>query len=333
MLRFHDPLWLLLLLAIPIIIWHYFRANRGGTIKFSSISTLKKIKPSPSLFYRHSLLLLRCAAIVLLAFALARPQKGKEDTKITTEGIDIILAVDTSGSMIAGDLTKNPDVSRLDVAKKVIEKFIKKRKNDRIGLIVFGEDAYTQCPLTLDYGVLLKFLDKCKIGVAGENSTSIGDAIATSVLRLENSKAKSKVIILLTDGRNNSGLISPQTAADMARELGIKIYTIGVGTLAPYAPVPAIDVFGGKTYQRMPVDIDENLLNDIANVSSGKYFRATSKDSLQKIYSDINKMEKTKTEVFHYMEYREIFTNFAIAGALILIFEILLANTKFKKLP
>ncbi|RLD11868.1 MAG: aerotolerance regulator BatA [Chlamydiae bacterium] len=333
MLRFHDPLWFFLLLLIPVIIWYYFRANSGGTIKYSSISTLKKIHPSASLYYRHVVLILRCGAIILLAIALARPQKGKEDTKVTTEGIDIILAVDTSGSMVAGDLTKNPDVSRLDVAKQVVEEFIKKRKNDKIGLVVYGEDAYTQCPLTLDYGVLLKFLDKCKIGIAGQNSTSIGDAIATSVLRMEKSKAKSKIIILLTDGRNNSGLISPETAAEMARELGVKIYTVGVGTKALYAPVPAIDMFGGKTYQRMPVDIDERLLNEIANVSSGKYFRATNKNSLKKIYEDINKMEKTKTEVFHYMEYKEQFTDFAIAGAILLILEILLKNTIFRRLP
>ncbi len=333
MLRFHDPLWFLLLLIIPVIIWHYFRRNSEGTIKYSSISTLKKIRPSISLYYRHIILILRCAVIILFTLALARPQKGKEDTKVTTDGIDIILAVDTSGSMVAGDLTRNPDISRLDVAKQVVERFIKKRKNDRIGLVVYGEDAYTQCPLTLDYGVLLKFLDKCKIGIAGQNSTSIGDAIATSVLRMENSKAKSKIIILLTDGKNNSGLISPETAAEMARELGVKIYTVGVGTKDAYAPVPAIDMFGEKTYQRMPVDIDERLLNEIANVSSGKYFRATNENSLNKIYDDINKMEKTKIEVFHYMEYKEKFTVFAIAGAILLIIEILLANTKFKKLP
>lgn len=333
MLRFHDPLWFFLLLLIPVIIWHYFRKTSGGTVKYSSIRSVKKIRPSSSLYYRHIVLLLRCAVIILLTFALARPQKGKEDTKVTTEGIDIILSVDTSGSMVAGDLTRNRDVSRLDVAKQVVEKFIKKRKNDRIGLVVYGEDAYTQCPLTLDYGVLLKFLDKCKIGIAGQNSTSIGDAIATSVLRMENSKAKSKIVILLTDGRNNSGLISPKTAAEMARELGVKIYTIGVGTKERYAPVPGIDIFGDKTYQRMPVDIDEPLLKDIANISSGKYFRATNEKSLTKIYDDINKMEKTKTEVFHYMEYKEQFTNFAIAGSFFLIIEILLANTKFKKLP
>ena len=333
MLRFHDPLWFFLLLLIPVVIWSYFRANSGGTIKYSSISALKKIKPSPSLYYRHTTLFFRCIAIILLTFALARPQKGKEDTKVTTEGIDIILAVDTSGSMVAGDLTRNPDLSRLDVAKQVVESFIKKRKNDKIGLVVYGEDAYTQCPLTLDYGVLLKFLDKCKIGIAGQNSTSIGDAIATSVLRMENSKAKSKIVILLTDGKNNSGLISPDTAAEMARELGVKIYTIGVGTKAAYAPVPAIDMYGDKTYQRMPVDIDENLLKEIANVSSGKYFRATNKNSLKKIYDDIDKMEKTKTEVFHYMEFKEQFTSFALMGALFLITEILLKNTKFKKLP
>jgi len=255
MLRFHDPLWFFLLLLIPVIIWHYFRAS-GGTVKYSSITMLKKIKPSPSLYSRHIVLVLRCFAIILLTLALARPQRGKEDTKVTTNGIDIILAIDTSGSMLAGDLTKNPDISRLDVAKQVVEQFIKKRRNDRIGLVVYGEDAYTQCPLTLDYG------------------------------------------------------------AEMARELGVKIYTVGVGTASPYAPVPAVDMFGGKTYQRMAVDIDENLLKEVANVSSGKYFRATNKNSLKKIYDDINKMEKTKTEVFHYMEYKEQFANFAIAGSI-----------------
>ncbi len=331
MLRFHDPYWLLLLLVLPIIIWNYFKSSTRSSITFSAIDNLKKIKPSRSLYYRHILLVLQCLAVAALALALARPQKGKEDTKIVTEGVDIIITVDTSGSMRAEDLAERGK-NRLHVVKEVVKEFIKKRKDDRIGLIVYGEDAYTQCPLTLDYGVLLKFLDKCKIGMAGENSTSIGDAIATSVLRLEDSKAKSKIVVLLTDGRNNSGLIPPETAAEMARSLGIKIYSIGAGTKG-MAPMPAQDFFGNTVYRKIPVDIDEKLLRHVANVTSGKYFRATNKSSLKKIYSDINKMEKTKIETFHYMEYKEKYEKFAIAAGILIILNILLGNTRFRKLP
>jgi len=331
MLRFHDPYWLLLLLVIPVIIWNYLRMKAKSSVTFSAIDNLKKIKPSRSLYYRHVLLALQCLAVAALAVALARPQKGKEDSKVITEGVDIIITVDTSGSMRAEDLAERGK-NRLHVVKEVVKEFIKKRKDDRLGLVVYGEDAYTQCPLTLDYGVLLKFLEKCKIGMAGENSTSIGDAIATSVLRLEDSNAKSKVVILLTDGRNNSGLIPPETAAEMARSLGVKIYTIGAGSKG-MAPVPARDFFGNTVYQKVPVDIDENLLMHVANVTSGKYFRATNKSSLKKIYSDIDKMEKTKVETFHYMEYKEKFANYALAGAGLIILYIILSNTRFRKLP
>jgi Ca-activated chloride channel family protein len=331
MLRFHDPWYLLLLLAIPLVVWQYLRSGAGSALTFSSISTLKRIRASWSLLARHLLLLLRCAAIVLLALALARPQKGREDSRITTEGIDIVLAVDTSGSMVAEDLARGKN--RLDVVKNVVQEFIEKRKNDRIGLVVYGEDAYTQCPLTLDYGVLLQFLDKCKIGMAGEDSTSIGDAIASSILRVRSSDGKSKVIILLTDGRNNSGRIAPETAAEMARSLGVKIYAIGAGTQG-FAPVPAgRDPFGKTIYQRMRVDIDEDLLQHIANVTSGQYFRATDGGSLASIYDEIDQMEKTKTEVFQYMEWKEQFPRIAMLGGLLLVTEVVLANTRFRKLP
>jgi Ca-activated chloride channel family protein len=331
MLRFHDPWYLLLLLAIPLVVWQYFRSGGGSTLTFSSISTLKRIRASWSLYARHLLLLLRCLAIVIIAVAFARPQRGKEDSRITTEGIDIVLAVDTSGSMIAEDLARGKN--RLDVVKDVVRDFIEKRKNDRIGLVVYGEDAYTQCPLTLDYGVLLQFLDKCKIGMAGQNSTSIGDAIASSILRVRDTEAESKVIILLTDGRNNSGRIAPETAAEMARALGIKIYTIGAGTQG-YAPVPAgRDPFGKIIYQRMRVDIDENLLQHIAGVTTGQYFRATDRKSLASIYDEIDEMEKTRTEVFQYMEWKEQFPRFAMLGGLLLLTEVVLTHTRFRKLP
>ena len=330
MIRLYNPWWLLLLLVIPVLIWNYFRTSAGGTVKFSSLGNVKRIKPSPSLHARHALLVLRCMALAALALALARPQRGKEDTRITTEGIDIILTLDTSGSMVAEDLARGRN--RLDVAKEVVREFIKKRTNDRIGLVVFGAQAFTQCPVTLDYGVLLQFLDKVVIGTAGEQATAIGDALATAILRLRDSTAKSKVIILLTDGRNNSGQMPPETAAEMAKVLGIKIYTIGAGTRG-FAPVPGYDFFGNKIYQKMQVDIDEHLLTQIATATTGAYFRATDETSLRKIYGDIDRMEKTKTEVFHYMEYKELFTRYTLAGAGLLLIELLLANTRFRKLP
>lgn len=330
MIRFHDPEWFWLLTVLPLVIWHYARTRGGGALSFSSLKNIKRIRHSGSYYARHILLFLRIGGIVLLVCALARPQKGKEDTKITTEGINIVMTVDTSGSMIAEDLL--PGKNRLDVAKVVMQEFIKKRSHDRIGLVVYGEDAYTQCPLTLDYGVLLDFLKHTEIGMAGKNSTSIGDALATSVMRLDDVESKSKVVILLTDGRNNSGIVSPEDAAEMARTLGVKVYTIGAGTIGN-APVPTRDFFGKKIYVQQRVDIDEKLLKHIANITSGKYFRATNEKSLESIYDDINRMEKTKTEVFHYMEYRELFTYYCLSGAALLLLETLLAHTRFRKLP
>ncbi|NLF38338.1 VWA domain-containing protein [bacterium] len=330
MIRFHDPYWLLLLLAIPAVVWNYVRANAGGAVKFSSIANLKRIRPSWSLRLRHVLLVLRCLAIIALAVALARPQRGKEDTRVLTEGIDIVLAVDTSGSMLAEDLARGRN--RLDVVKDVVRDFIRKRRNDRIGLVVYGAQAFTQCPLTLDYGVLLQLLDKVRIGTAGEQATAIGDALATALLRLRDSNAKSKIIILLTDGRNNSGRVLPETAAEMASALGIKTYTIGAGSKG-LAPMPMQDFFGRMVYQRIQIDIDEDLLQQIAKATNARYFRATDQTSLRAIYDDIDKMEKTKTEVFHYMEYKEQFTRFALLGGAFLLLEIVLANTRYRRLP
>ena len=330
MLRFHDPWWFLLLLTLPLIIAQHLQAHAGATLRYSSIATLKRIRGTFSGYLRRGLVVLRCAAVVLLAFALARPQKGNEDTRISTEGIDIVLALDTSGSMIAEDLAQGKN--RLDVVKTVTSDFINKRKNDRIGLVVYGEDAFTQCPLTLNSGVLLQFVDRCHIGMAGENRTAIGDALATAVARLRGTGGKSKIVILLTDGQNNSGRISPQTAAEIARSLGVKVYTIGAGTRG-MAPVPALDPFGNKVYVSQPVDIDENLLQEIATVTSGQYFRATDSKSLQQIYSDINKMEKSKVEVFNYMEWKELFSMFALGAAAFLVLDVVLMNTRFRKLP
>jgi Ca-activated chloride channel family protein len=330
MLRFHDPWWFLLLLTLPLIIARHLRANAGATLRYSSVAPLQRLRASSSVHVRRGLVVLRCVAVALLAIALARPQRGNEDTRVSSEGIDIVLALDTSGSMIAEDLAQGKN--RLDVVKEVTRDFVRKRKDDRIGLVVYGEDAFTQCPLTLNAGVLLQFVDRCHIGMAGENRTAIGDALSTAVARLRNATGKSRVVILLTDGQNNSGRISPETAAEIARTLGVKVYTIGAGTRG-MAPVPARDPFGNKVYVRQPVDIDENLLQSIATVTSGQYFRATDNKSLQQIYSAIDKMERTNVEVFNYMEWKELFSTFALCGAGFLIFDVVLMNTRFRKLP
>ena len=325
-----DPYWLLLLLLIPVILWEAISKKGKAGIRYSDISLLKKIKPTLAVRLRPFIVLLRVAAVALLAIALARPQKGKEDTKVTTEGIDIMLTIDTSGSMRAEDLAKNRN--RLDVVKEVTGDFIKHRSSDRIGLVVYGAEAYTQCPLTLDYGTLLQLLDQCEIGMANENSTAIGDALATALLRLKDSSVTSRVVVLLTDGMNNAGKIAPMAAAQTAKALGVKIYTIGAGTRG-MAPYPGYDPFGRKILQQVPVEIDEDLLKEIAKITGGQYFRATEKASLEKIYHEIDQLEKTKTESLTYMEWIERFPTLVFLAGALLIVEALLLATRFQKLP
>jgi len=274
---------------------------------------------------------LRCLAIALFVIALARPQSGTKASEVLTEGIDIVLCLDTSGSMQALDFKwENERQNRLQVVKKVVSDFIKGRKNDRIGMVVFGEEAFTQCPLTLDYGVLLSFLDQVKIGMAGD-STAIGSALGTCVKRLKELKSKSKVVILLTDGRNNAGRVSPETAAKIAKTFNIKTYTIGVGT---EGEVPfLVDTIFGKKYVYQRVDLDEDTLKEIANITGGKYFKATNTKALEEIYNQIDKLEKTKVEVKEYMEYEELFGWFLLPALACILLEIVLANTRFRKIP
>jgi len=270
--------------------------------------------------------------IILLVFALARPQSGKAHSKVTTEGIDIVLALDVSGSMLAEDFQlKNKRRNRLYVAKEVVKDFIEWRENDRIGMVVFAGQAYTQCPLTLDYDVLLQFLEKVEIGMV-EDGTAIGSAIGVCVNRLKSSKAKSKVVILLTDGRNNAGGIDPLTAAELSKTFGMKIYTVGAGTkgLAPY---PVKNLFGLKTYRSIQIDIDEEGLTEIAKITGGKYFRATDTASLKEVYRQIDSLEKTKMEEAKYTEYSELFIYLLIPALGILLFEVVLANTRFRRIP
>ena len=331
MFRFEDPEFLFFLIVIPFMVWHYVRNQGTARVRFSSIAPIKRIKRSYSLYLRHCLIVLRVLAVGLLIAGLARPQSGHKNTEILTEGIDIVLCLDTSGSMQAMDFTLNGERrTRLAVVKEVVENFVKKRTNDRIGMVVFGEQAFTQCPLTLDYGVLLSFLQRVEIGMAGD-TTALGSALATSVKRLKDLESKSHVVILLTDGRNNAGRISPETATGIAATYNVKVYTIGVGTKgkAPFL----VETFFGKQYQWREVDLDEKTLRMIAKNTGGTYFRATNTESLAKIYDEIDAMEKTEVKVKEYMEYDELFIWFVFPGLFLVLLEIILANSRFRKIP
>ncbi len=330
----NNKIFLWLLLIIPLMIYFYRKRTFSTSIKFSDIKNLKKIKPSMMFRLRSILIVLRSLALFLLIIGLARPQKGIENTKITTEGVDIQLAIDVSGSMRAQDFTiKGRRTDRLEVVKQVVHDFIARRTTDRIGMVVFARYAYTQCPLTLDYGIILQLLDNVSIvDDPDEDGTAIGSAIAVGVKRLKESKAKSKILILLTDGRNNVFDIDPMTATEIAKTFGIKIYTIGVGTRGK-VPYPVTDFFGRKVLRAVNIEIDEDTLKEIAENTNGKYFRATDTRSLRKIYDEIDKMEKTETKSNIYMEYKENFKYFVLAGLILLLTEILLANTRFRKIP
>ncbi|MGH7492413.1 MAG: vWA domain-containing protein [bacterium] len=328
--NFANPQFLFLLLLLPLLAWWYWRtyARRTATIRYSNLDLLKNL-PRPSTYWsRHLQFGLRLLAITLVIVALARPQSGHTEEEVTTEGIDIVLALDISSSMLAEDFKPK---NRLEAAKLVAEQFINGRKNDRIGMVVFAARSFTQCPLTLDYGILINFLRKVETGMI-DDGTAIGLGLATAVDRLRNSKAKSKVIILLTDGVNNAGEIDPVTAARLAEAFGVRIYTVGAGTRGE-AMFPVQDPIFGKRYVRMPVEIDEAMLKRIAGMTKGDYFRATDRQSLEKIFAKIDQLEKTKIEVKQFTRYRELFV-YWLAIALGLVFvEVVLINTKFRKIP
>lgn len=330
MYRFADPYFLYLLAIVPVMVYFHLRQKKPqtATLRYSNLEVVKSIGKSRWGLYRHLLFGLRTAAIVFLIIALARPQSGSKEEEITTEGIDIMLALDISSSMLAEDFKPK---NRLEVAKIVAKEFVKSRANDRIGMIVFAGESYTQCPLTMDYGVLLKFIDDVKIGMV-EDGTAIGMALANAVNRLRASKAKSKVVILLTDGRNNAGELSPINAARVAEALGVRVYTVGAGSRGT-ALYPINDPILGKRYQRLPVEIDEKLLQKVAQMTNGKYFRAIDRKSLEDVFKEIGKLEKTKIEVKEFTRYEELFWVYLAIGLVFLGLEILLANTLFRKIP
>lgn len=326
-MSFANPNFLWLLLIIPMITaWYIFKNYyRANSFLISAPAIFNGYKPSLKSYLRHIPFFLRCIAIAALIVALARPQSKHSWQDVRTEGIDIVLAVDISASMLAKDL--KPD--RLEASKAVATKFIENRPDDRIGLVIFSGESFTQCPLTTDHTVLKNLFSSVKTGMV-QDGTAIGMGLATAVSRLKDSKAKSKVVILLTDGVNNSGSIAPELAADLARPFGIRIYTIGVGTKGmAYSPV-GIYPNGQYAYDYVKVDIDEPVLKKISNATGGKYFRATDNAKLKAIYAEIDKMEKTIIEEKQYSRKAELFHPLAIAAFVLLVLEFILKNTVFK---
>ena len=328
--QFEDPWLLLFMLMLPYMALKG-KKKQEATINYSSIGTLQSIRTAQVDFFSVLPLILRILSVMLLILALARPQEGHKSQEILSVGVDIMLALDTSGSMQALDFIKNEKRdTRLAMVKDVVSKFIENRPNDRIGMVVFGSEAYTQCPLTLDQGILQSFLSKLDIGMAGD-STAIGSAVGIAVKRLKDLESDSKVIILLTDGRNNAGSLPPVQAAQTAKAFGIKIHTIGVGTHGK-APFLVNSIFGQR-YVYQEVDIDENTLNEISKLTEGQYFRATDLESLKSIYKQIDQMEKSEVKVLDHSEYTELFHYFLIPGILLLLTEIILSNSILRRIP
>jgi Ca-activated chloride channel family protein len=330
--RLASP-WLLALLALlPLVLPRWRRSDRQAALRYPTLAVLRAVAPAGAARRRIVLGLLRAAAFALLVVALTRPQMGAAETKLHREGVDVVLAVDVSGSMLAEDFTLGKErANRVDVVKSVVQEFVASRPEDRIGLVLFAARAYTQCPLTLDHGWLLQNLDRAKVGMI-EDGTAVGSALASATNRLRASTAKSRFIVLLTDGQSNAGRVTPETAAEAAATLGIKVYTIGAGTRG-MAPYPAQDMFGNKVYRPMAVDIDEDTLKRIAQKTGGRYFRATDTQSLRDVYAEIDRAEKTPFEAPQFLDYRELYPWLAWPALALLLMEIGLAETVLRKLP
>ncbi|MEQ9186128.1 MAG: VWA domain-containing protein [Cryomorphaceae bacterium] len=316
--------WLLALVPL-LIAWYVFRYWRRQPVMGYSTSQFLEGRTGSKTFIIHALFGLRMLSIIAIIAALARPQSSSSWQDVKTEGIDIVIAMDISGSMLARDF--EPD--RLEASKDVATEFISSRPNDRIGLVVYSGESFTQCPLTTDHDKLINLFEELKNGMI-KDGTAIGMGLANAVNRLKESDAKSKVVILLTDGENNVGSIPPLTAAEIAASFGIKVYTIGVGTKGQ-APMPVSDMFGRKRFQMMDVDIDEETLEEIADITGGMYFRATDNESLANIYAEIDQMEKTVIEETQYeKKYEEFFPLALLAGGLLLL-EMILRRTLFNR--
>ncbi len=323
-----EILWLILVL-LPMVGVYVLRQIKGGVaIKISTIEPLKtNARKSPMYYLRHLPFVLVCCAVVLTIIAIARPQSSLVNQKSKTQGIDIVMALDISTSMLARDFT--PD--RFSAAKQITNRFILDRQSDQIGIVAFAGEAYTQAPLTTDKRTLTNLVEELRMGVITDG-TAIGTGLITAVNRLRNSQSPSKIVILLTDGENNAGQIDPVTAAEIAKEFGIKVYTIGVGTIGT-APYPAYDHWGDIVYQNVEVKIDEELLQNISQTTGGRYFRATDNEKLAEIYQEIDRLEKIEVEVTENLVFEEHFMTFALWALGALLLKMLLNYWIIRKIP
>lgn len=327
-IEFKDPWVLYLLILIPVLaVWYWYRYRENRSEVIFSDSSLMDHAPTIKERLIHLPIVLRMLGMALLIVALARPQSSSSWQDVTTEGIDIVLSLDISGSMQAEDFKPN----RLEASKKVASKFIESRPSDRIGLVVFAGQSFTQCPLTTDHSVIQNLFFGIKQGML-EDGTAIGMGLATAVKRLKDSEAKSKVVILLTDGDNNSGSIPPKTAAEIAQKFGVRVYTIGVGTKG-LAPFPFTDPFGRKRYQDMEVKLNEPLMREIADLTGGRYFRATDNESLEAVYAEIDQLEKSKIDVTEYRKKKEEYLPWAIVAFLLILLDVTLRSTVLRSIP
>jgi Ca-activated chloride channel family protein len=332
-MAFAHPWLLLLILLLPLASWLKGRRGLPPAFVYSSVKLVASLSGAKRSRAGAFLMALRWLALVLFIVALAQPRLLKSTTQVKASGIDIVVALDMSGSMVSEDFVVDGQrVNRFDMARRVLKGFIDQRPNDRIGLVLFASQAYIATPLTLDHDYLEADLDRLKIGDIDQNSTAIGDGLATAVNRLRDLKAKSKIVILMTDGQNNAGKIDPVMAANAAAALGVKVYTVGIGEHG-MAPMPVY--MGGQKvgYQNVPVDIDEDTLRQIAEKTGGNYYRADNAKKFQEIYAEINKLEKTEAVINKFTEYKELFPWFVWGGLAVLLVELMLGQTVFRRLP
>lgn len=327
-IHFANPLFLIALIVIPILLLWGYRIRKPN-MKYSSIKGMRSLPPSVKEKLSKFIPWVSIAGLLFLILGLARPQRGRTYEEIITKGIDIILVLDISSSMRCLDYKP---YDRIQVAKNSALEFIQERPNDRIGLVLFAKDAFTQCPLTLDHEILSDLLRKADVGLI-EDATAIGMGISTALIRLKDSESKSKIIILLTDGRNNAGKIDPKTAAKLARSLGVKVYTIGAGKKGESLYPVDDPVFGRRYVPVKGVDIDEEILKDIANLTGGLYFRAETPEALQKVYDIIDKMEKVEIRSRKYTFYKELFVYLVFTGLVFVLIPLILSHTILLKIP
>ena len=332
-MTFAHPYFLLLLLLLLPLAWLKGKRGVPPAFVYSSVQLVRGMQNITRSRPGGFLMSLRWVVLALFIVALAQPRLTKSQTTVKASGVDVVVAMDLSGSMISEDfVVRGERVNRFNMARAVLKGFIDKRPNDRIGLVLFASQAYIATPLTLDHDFLHENLDRLEIGAIEQNSTAIGDGLGTAVNRLRDLKSKSKIVILMTDGQNNSGKLDPLLAAEAAAAVKVKVYTVGIGERGQ-APMPGRDMFGRKIYQMVPVDVDEDTLQKIAAKTGGKYYRADNAEKFQQIYEEIDKLEKTEAVINKYTEFKELFPWLVAAGLALLLIELVLGQTAFRRLP